>query len=381
MFQTIKKYFGGSDGVRITHAGLMFAPYDDQESKFFLMSEVGKNPVVNRCIDLLATSVASIPLLVKGGEVADLVRGAFEAPNGEEDVSRFFHKLVSRLMIDGAAYVLVAPSERINMYVLPKSAVTVVKNEQGKKVGYSYKSVSGEQKVMQDEFGRCDLFEVQYSCPFGASPCEVVGKSVKLYNSMVAKNQSIIDNSALFSGFFAFKNAVDSHLSKEDLESLRNDINKKVGERNAGYAPILPPGMEWEQLKYTDAYDPTNLQVYVTMEIAQVFGVPSVMLENGRRTAAFSVNYKEARLHFWEDTILPLLKRITTAFEYFFRNRFLDNDISIEPDLSKVHVFSDKNIEKMLALDRVGFLSVEEKRKLSGLLEEELKEDMLGEIK
>jgi HK97 family phage portal protein len=187
---------------------------------------------------------------------------------------------------------------------------------------------------------------------------------------MMVKNQSIIDNSALFSGFFAFKKSPDSRLSKEDLETLRNDIDKKLGEKNAGYAPILPPGMEWEQLKYADAYDPTNLQVYMTMEIAQVFGIPSVMLENGRRTAAFSVNYKEARLHFWEDTILPLIKRITSAFEYFFRKRFLDDEIWIEPDLSKVHVFNDKNVERMLALDKVGFLSMEEKRQLSGMVEE-----------
>lgn len=370
MFQKIKKYFSGPGVVRIEQANLTFAPYEDQDCKFSLMSEIRKNPVVNRCIDLLASSVGSVPLLVKGGGKADLVRSGLNSPNGEEDISRFLQKLVIRLLVDGGAYVLATPSERVNIYVLPKASVSLIKDADGKRVGYSYRSISGERKIMLDAFGRCDLFEVQYCCPFGVSPCESVARSVKLYNSMMIRSQSIIDNSALFSGFFAFRKTSDSRLSKEDLENLRNDIDKKLGEKNAGYAPILPPGMEWEQLKYADAYDPTNLQVYMTMEIAQVFGIPSVMLENGRRTAAFSVNYKEARLHFWEDTILPLVKRITSAFEYFFRKRFLDNEIWIEPDLSKVHVFNDKNIDRMLALDKVGFLSMEEKRRLSGMVEE-----------
>ena len=161
----------------------------------------------------------------------------------------------------------------------------------------------------------------------------------------------------------------------QDLKNMRAQIEKKVGEKNAGYAPILPPGMEWEQIKYTgDEHDSSNMQSYVAMEIMQAFGVPSIMLENGRRNSAYSSNYKEARLHFWEDTILPLFKTITSVLEHFFRNRYLDTGICIEPDLSKIPIFNDKNIDRMLALDRVGFLSKEEKRDLSGLVQEELNE-------
>lgn len=374
MFEKIRKYFIGDDAMKVDKGlkcNFAFASgYEEPEARFCPISEVAKNPVANRCIDLLARTVGSIPLSVAGGKTGEAVRNLFDAPNSEENLNRFMQKIVTRLMIDGSVYVLLLRTEnsRDCMYVIPKKNIAIIKDESGCKIGYTYRTRGGSKRVMLDAFGRCDLFEIDYCSPFGFSPCELVSRSAKLYNSMITKNQAIMDNSSAFSGFFVLKESKDRNLTKNDLENIRQQIDKKIGERNAGYSPILPPGIEWEQLKY-EGYDSTDTQSYVAMEIMQTFGVPSVMLENGRRSAAFSVNYKEARLNFWEDTILPLAKNITSAFEYFFRNRFLDDTISIQPHLSDIPIFNDKNIDKMLALDKVGFLSIKEKRDLSGLIE------------
>ena len=58
-----------------------------------------------------------------------------------------------------------------------------------------------------------------------------------------------------------------------------------------------------------------HLVTIVIASVIQAFGVPPILV--GIRGDASFNNYKEARTHFWEDTIVPITELISTEFSHW----------------------------------------------------------------
>lgn len=96
-------------------------------------------------------------------------------------------------------------------------------------------------------------------------------------------------------------------------------------------------------------------------EIAQAFGVPAMLVGvPGESTFA---NYKEARFHLWEDTILPLLDIILRSLNRALEDEF---DAKIVYDIERIPALSQRRETLWQRLESASFLTDNEKREALG---------------
>ena len=98
-------------------------------------------------------------------------------------------------------------------------------------------------------------------------------------------------------------------------------------------------------------------------EIAQVYGVPP-MLVGVPGESTFS-NYKEARYHLWEDTILPYLEIIKNELNQWLAPLF-EEGLSFEYDTDSIPALAPKREALWGKIDKASFLTINEKRSLVG---------------
>lgn len=326
-------------------------------------NEISQNPVVYRCIKLIAQNIASIPI-VFDGEVPDKVKMVLQRPNYNEDFGQMMERMVSSLLVDGNTYLLLTghDEEEFLVYTIDPKYVTSLTNESGAISGYSYTTAKGKRVELIDHGGRSKILHIKYLNPFGSeqSPCQVVAESVRLYNSITKHNQALMNNAARFSGALI----VNGHMTDNQKQSLREEVDAKIGYRNAGHVAILQGDIRWEEMKANvrDA-DYTSGQTFVAKEIMQVFGVPPTML--GIHETGFN-HYKEARLHFWEDTLLPLARYILAALQKWL-SCWAEQDLNLRLDLHDIPALADKIDRRISSIAEISFLSDEQKRRICNL--------------
>jgi len=348
---------GAEDTTAVPKAPIMYIP-DYQ-------NEIYQNPIVYRCIKLLTQNIGSIPIVVEIESKEDEhIKHAIEKPNSSEDMSQFMEKLIAHLMVDGNAYVLniLDLDENLSMYIVDPKNVSIQKNEFGSVIGYYYSTIKGRKYEGIDRDGKCKLLNLKYLNPFGTneSPCQVIRRTVNLYDSILKHNQALMDNAARFSGALIVNGRLDPHQKQE----LRAAVDSKVGPSKAGHIAILQGDIKWEEMKANvrDA-DYTDGQIAVVRTIASVFGVPPTML--GILDTGLN-NYRESRLHFWEDTILPLARHIISALERWL-NMYAYGQIKLKLDLSEIPAFADKTDRRISIMSTAGFIPDEDKLRLCGL--------------
>jgi len=90
-----------------------------------------------------------------------------------------------------------------------------------------------------------------------------------------------------------------------------------------------------------------------------------------------SSNYKEARTHFWEDTIVPLTELISTEFSHWF-SKYKQQTLKVVFDLDSVPAFTSKREMLWNKIANATFLTNDEKREFLGL--PKLKKEEKNEI-
>lgn len=100
-----------------------------------------------------------------------------------------------------------------------------------------------------------------------------------------------------------------------------------------------------------------------TREIAQAFGVPPVLV--GLRGDSGFANYREARLHLWEDTILPLAELIRLELSNWMSRKF-ETEVEIVFDLDSVHALTSRRDILWQKISSADFLTTDEKREILG---------------
>jgi len=97
-------------------------------------------------------------------------------------------------------------------------------------------------------------------------------------------------------------------------------------------------------------------------DIALAFGVPPMMLGiPGDNTYS---NYQEARLAFWEDTVIPLTTRIADEWTIWLGPKF--GDLEVRPELDQIPAIADKKQTLFEIAGKAMFLTVDEQRELVG---------------
>ena len=173
--------------------------------------------------------------------------------------------------------------------------------------------------------------------------------------------QSLLQNSARPSGALVTKDGEE--LSDDNFNRLKAQIEEQyVGSRNAGRPMLLEGGLDWKAM----GLSPSDMAILETKfsaarDVCLAFGVPPQLLGiPGDNTYS---NYAEARLAFWEDTVIPLLDMITSDW-----NAWLAEPAGVElrPDLDQVPAIADKRQVLWDMADRAQDLTINERRAMKG---------------
>lgn len=196
---------------------------------------------------------------------------------------------------------------------------------------------------------------------YGQSPVEAGSFAIDQSNESMAWMQSLMQNSARPSG--ALTVGADTSLSDEAFARLKAQIEEQYsGSENAGRPMLLEGGLDWKQM----GLSPTDMGIIETKfsaarDVALAFGVPPQLIGvPGDNTYA---NYSEARLSFWEDTVLPLLDLIAADLNVWLAEPM---GVKLVPDLDQIPAIVEKRQTLWQMADASTDLTVNEKRDLKG---------------
>lgn len=340
--------------------------------RYLSLSEEGfqKNVFVFRAINLIAKGIASIPLYAinpdgnKDEQISDLINN----PNDSISKAAFIEAIVSYLLISGNAFIRFDGKNQLQS--LRPDRVQIVPNKEHTAVEYYVYHIDNTKYSL----GKNEILHLKFFNPlndwYGISPLQIVSQSIDQYNEMAKHNLSILQNGGRPSGCLILKNGEE--LSEEQLQQLRTNICKAYsGPNHAGKILLLQGGIEWKEMglspKDLDFEAGRKLSI---IEISQAFGIPPVLL--GIECNSSFNSYKEARLNFWEDTVLPLANLIKNEFSKWLSICF-QRKIELVFDLESIHALTERREALWHKIANADFLSIDEKREILGFAKKQKK--------
>ncbi len=355
------------------------SPGASRQHHTFVHDGYQQNPVAHRAVTLIARSVASVPWSVsKGGRrlghhpLLDLMN----RPNPTQGGSAFTEAVMTSLLLAGNAYIQATGSgEGIppELYTLRPECVSITLDDQGWPEGYVYARSQNVKTFFPcdpDPLG-CPLLHLKTFHPLqdttGLSPLEAAALAIDQHNAVSRHNLALLEQGGRPTGALMVKQGPHGGvvLTDEQRQDLRRQVQESFsGPGNAGRILVLEGSLDWKEmgasLKDMDFVEGKNLSA---REIAQVFGVPP-MLAGVPGDATFA-NYREARLHFWEDTVLPWLEMLTGELNRWLAPRF-GATIRLGYDTDAIPALSPKREMVWSKIACASFLTINEKRQAIG---------------
>lgn len=350
--------------------------------RFDHLAEEGfrKNVVAYRCVMTIATACASVPWLLyddaTGAEIDQHpILDLLEHPNPLQDGVSFMESVYADLEIAGNAYIeAVRPHNGgapVELYVLRPDRMKVVPGSTGLPQGYQY-SVNGQVSTWACDpvSGASDILHLKRFHPlddwYGMAPMEAALLSIDQHNAAGAWNQSLLGQGARPSGalVYAPKDG-PATLTDDQIRRLREEMgNVYQGDRNAGRPMILEGGLDWKEMSLSPKdMDWLAGRNNAARDIAVAFGVPAQMI--GIPDAQTYANMAEARMAFYEETVLPNLTRVTAALDHWLCPMYRD-PVWLDFDADSISALADKKQTQWNRIRDAHFLTRNEMREAAG---------------
>lgn len=314
----------------------------------FATEAYGKNIIAYHCIKRISESIADIPIkLMIGGKVVEKhpVLDLLKRPNPTQGWKTFMREAVTHRLISGNSYIW--------GNIVSTGRVMELKNLRPDRVTIMYTAYYEPYEYLYTFYGRIWQFPIEpitqhsvvhhikepnpFNDLYGMSPIAAAAMSVDQHNESSEWNKKLLENSARPPGILTIRDKTETaaSLPAEKLQDLREELQDKIaGSKNAGKIPILNFDMEWQNigLSPTDM-DWINGKDTSARDICYAFGYPPHML--GLPDASTYNNMAEAKLAFYEETVIPMLQNYLEELSYFI-NYHSGLDILLVPDLDKV---------------------------------------------
>ena len=340
-----------------------------------------KNAIVYRCVNLIARGVSSVSWLLyeqKHNQKHELenhsVLNLLNCPSPYQAGSAFMESVVGYLLLSGNSYIEAVlnddniPSE---LHALRPDRMQVIPGKGGMVEAFEY-TVGGHTKQLNvDPFsGKSTVLHLKNFHPlndwYGMSALEAAGYAIDQHNEVGGHNLALMQNGGRPSGALLVKPGSNGQtLTKEQRETLRQDLKEiYAGTQNAGKIMIFEGECEWREMglspKDLDFIAGKNLSA---REIAQAFGVPPMLV--GVPGDATFANYREARFHLWEDTIMPLLEFLVAELNLWLLPHFGEN-LCLGYDIDSIPALAPRREAAWNKISNADFLTLNEKRHAVG---------------
>ncbi len=327
-----------------------------------------QNPVLYRCIRMIAESAASIPILLFEGQKelnSHPVLKLLKSPNKSQTTTDLLESWYGYLLVSGNAYMEAVPlnGQIRELHALRPDRMKVIPGSDGWPDAYEY-SANGQKVLFPTEhILHMSLFHPAND-HYGLSPLEPAATSIDNHNAGSAWNKALFDNSARPSGALVYQSK-DGNLTQDQFERLKSELeNNFQGTDNAGRPLLLEGGLDWKTMSHSprdmDFIDAKNS---AAREIALALGVPPMLLGiPGDNTYA---NYAEANRTFWRQTVLPLATRTLKRLSIWLGPSFGEN-IQLRPDPDQIEALSTEREALWDRVMKADFLTINEKRAAVG---------------
>lgn len=338
----------------------------------FAKEGYSKNVIAYQAINKVAEAVASIEWEVWKGDkqlsespLLDLLAN----PNPMQSGYDWMVNKVGYLLISGNGYdeqIVVGGTPR-ELYNLRPDRMKIVPSASGAVAEYIYEVNNKRVKFKVEPIRlTSDINHTKLFNPlddwYGMAPIEAGAYAVDQHNEAMGWIQALLQNSARPSGAMVTSNG--ETLSDDNYNRLKTQIEDQYsGAGNAGRPMLLEGGLEWKQM----GLSPSDMGILETKysaarDISLAYGVPPQLLGiKGDNTYA---NYAEARLAFWEDTVIPLVKFVGSSLTNWLGPQF--GDVRLEPNFDKVPAIVDKRQKLWEMANSSTDLTINERRELKG---------------
>lgn len=343
-----------------------------------------KNAIVYRCVNEIANGAAAIPFKVYQGDIEleqHPLYTLLTKPNPQQAGVEYFQSLYSYLLLGGNSYAVMSevggtPRE---LYLLRPDRVRIKTSKTSIPSGYEY--VIGGKTVKtysaDEETGKSEVKHVKLWNPlddyYGLSPLMAAAIDIDNHNEINKHNINLLRNGARPTGAIVFKPSDDRglpiHLTDSQRQQLNEDLRMRFqGSDNAGRPLLLEGDFDWKEMGLSPR-DMDFLQQKHTAakDIALCFGVPSQLI--GIPDSQTYANVQEARLALYEETIIPLARRVESDMNEWLAP-FYEEDISIRYDFESIPAMAERRriiYDNVINAVREGVISRNEARDRLGL--------------
>ena len=315
--------------------------YPDANYASFSQSGYMGNELVFACVREIATSSAEANLRLYDQDHIAITNtplsNILKTPAEETTQYDFLETLMTQLNIAGNVYVL---KERgalgvVSLMLLRPDRVTVLPGR-----GYQY-DVSGARYIIPDR----DVGHLKFPNPqndfYGLSPIQPLLKQISLDTSATDFTRTFFNNAGVPSGLLKLKRKINS---ADEAEKLRVQWRSQFqGTRNWHRIAILDEDATYETMGSSiSQMEIPDLRVLSESRICSAFGVPPILVgaNVGLQRSTFS-NYREARESFWEETLLPMYRRVEQFMVKLLESEFPREQGTIAFDFSEVRALQE----------------------------------------
>lgn len=331
-----------------------------------------KNVVAFQAINKRANAVAALPWVVKRRNGEELTEHPLlkllENPNPLQSGSEFMRAAVGFFSISGNCYLerVMAGKQPRELYALRPDRMRVIPSSTGFPGGYVYSVGQNSLKFEADpRTGDSDIRHLKTFNPlddwYGMSPLMAGAFAVDQHNEGMSWIQALLQNSAAPSGILEYTG--DSEMTDDQYARLKADVEEKYsGSRNAG-RPLIGDSIKWTQM----GLSPVDMTIIETKyssarDISLALEVPPLLL-NIPGDSTYS-NYKEARLAFYEETVIPLGEFFADEINAWLSPFFPDVELDFDKD--QIPAIAEKRMDLWAMADRATDLTINERRAIKG---------------
>ena len=349
--------------------------------RFDQLAEEGynKNVVAYKCIRLIASSAASIPLLLFQGKDEIERHPALDLlgrPNPMDSGRGLLEAAYSFLNIAGNCYFEAAyPSGTTDPQKAPPTFLYTLRPDRMKVLvgrgvpsGYVYENEGKQLRFPVSPAGMSNIKHIKLFHPlsdwYGLSPLEAAAYSVDQHNAAGAWNYSLLKNSARPSGALIVEMTKDGRASitEAQFQSLKAELDERYsGPMNSGRPLMLEGGLKWQEMSLSPRdMDFINSKNTSAKDIALAFGVPPVLLGiSGDSTYS---NVSEANMALWEQTVIPTIDMMLDALNGWLLPLYGDKGLRLDFDRDNISALIPKREMYWKRINESTFLTDNEKR-------------------
>lgn len=370
-----------NSAVPITEAFWMIGSGRISPSPTAMMKQSLFNSIASACIYMISTSMSEAPLKVyrrtKQGDIeledhwlAQLLR----RPNAFLSSFEIWELTGVYINTAGAAYFeLVRTHDNptapvVEMYPLRPDKIDAVVDPKQFITAYKYRPDNAGEVTYQP----WQILRIPYLDPFNLadeiSPASRAAKEINIDYTATEFTSKFLSNY----GVPPLIISTDQELLPDQADDIEERWWQKFNPLRGmlGKTAVLGKGSKPVQLGHSfKDMEFESLRNFVETRICGAFGVDPVLLPSwtGIKYGGKYSNYSEARKHLWDETIIPLLRRIESKINAQLLSHEID--IYCKFDLSQVQALQENENEKakrIVALFEAGVISKNEAREAAG---------------